>query len=84
VWAGRLRRLLRGSDTVARLGGDEFGILLAGVDVSEARSVATNLLDMIRGHRSTMGSQALRITASIGMTLLDRPELTPEQLFLEA
>jgi diguanylate cyclase (GGDEF)-like protein/PAS domain S-box-containing protein len=82
--AGLLSGRLRGSDLISRLGGDEFGILLAGVDVSEARSVAMNLLDIIRGHSSTVGDQALRITASIGVTLLDRPELTPEQLFVEA
>jgi diguanylate cyclase (GGDEF)-like protein len=82
--AGLLSMRLRGSDLISRLGGDEFGILLSGVDASEARSVATNLLDMIRGHSSTVGDQALRITASIGVTLLDRPELSPEQLFVEA
>jgi diguanylate cyclase (GGDEF)-like protein/PAS domain S-box-containing protein len=82
--AGLVSRRLRSADVVARLGGDEFGILLGGVDASEARSVATSLVDLVRGHASTVGEQALRITASIGATLLDRPELTAEQLLVEA
>jgi diguanylate cyclase (GGDEF)-like protein/PAS domain S-box-containing protein len=81
--AGLMSRRLRSADVVARLGGDEFGILLSGVDAAEARSVATSLVDLIRGHTSTVGDRALRITASIGLTLLDRPELTAEQLLVE-
>ena len=82
--AGLLNRRLRSADAISRLGGDEFGILLGGVDGAEARSVATNLLDLVRGHASIVGDQALRITASIGLTALDRPELTPQQLLVEA
>jgi diguanylate cyclase (GGDEF)-like protein/PAS domain S-box-containing protein len=82
--AGLLGGRLRSADLISRLGGDEFGILLGGVDGSEARSVATSLLDLVRGHAPTVGDQALRITASIGVTLLDRSELTPEQLLMEA
>jgi diguanylate cyclase (GGDEF)-like protein/PAS domain S-box-containing protein len=82
--AGLVSRRLRSADVVSRLGGDEFGILLGGVDASEARSVATSLLDVIRSHTSTVGDQGLRITASIGVTFLDRPELSAEQLLIEA
>jgi diguanylate cyclase (GGDEF)-like protein/PAS domain S-box-containing protein len=82
--AGLLSGRLRTADLISRLGGDEFGILLGGVDGSEARSVATSLVDLVRGHTSSVGDQALRITASIGVTLIDRPELTPEQLLVEA
>jgi diguanylate cyclase (GGDEF)-like protein/PAS domain S-box-containing protein len=81
--AGLMSRRLRSADVVARLGGDEFGILLSGVDAAEARSVATSLVDLIRGHTSTVGHRALRITASVGLTLLDRAELTAEQLLVE-
>jgi diguanylate cyclase (GGDEF)-like protein/PAS domain S-box-containing protein len=82
--AGLLGGRLRSADLISRLGGDEFGILLGGVDGTEARAVATNLLDLVRGHASSVGDQALRITASIGVTLLDRPDRTPEQLLMEA
>jgi diguanylate cyclase (GGDEF)-like protein/PAS domain S-box-containing protein len=81
--AGLMSRRLRSADVIARLGADEFGILLSGVDAAEARSVATSLVDLIRGHTSTVGDRALRITASIGLTLLDRAELTAEQLLVE-
>jgi diguanylate cyclase (GGDEF)-like protein/PAS domain S-box-containing protein len=81
--AGLMSRRLRAADVVARLGGDEFGILLSGVDAAEARSVATSLVDLVRGHPSTVGDRALRITGSVGVTLLDRPELTAEQLLVE-
>jgi diguanylate cyclase (GGDEF)-like protein len=82
--AGLLSRRLSSADMVARMSGDEFGILLGGVDVAEARSVAAALLDLVRGHASIVGDQALRITASIGLTALDRPELTAQQLLVEA
>jgi diguanylate cyclase (GGDEF)-like protein/PAS domain S-box-containing protein len=82
--AGLLSRRLTSADVVSRLGGDEFGILLGGVDGAEARSVAAALLDLVRGHASIVGDQALRITASIGVTVLDRPELTAQQLLVEA
>jgi len=37
--ATKLVDILRPGDTIARLGGDEFGLVLAGVDVSSARTV---------------------------------------------
>ena len=42
--AGRLRRLLRESDTVARLGGDEFAILMPSGDHGRAAIVARKIL----------------------------------------
>jgi diguanylate cyclase (GGDEF)-like protein len=70
--AGRLSRAVRGSDTVARLGGDEFTIILedTGSDQDVAR-VARAALEAL-GAELRLGGQALRISASIGITLYPR------------
>jgi diguanylate cyclase (GGDEF)-like protein/PAS domain S-box-containing protein len=82
--AGLLSRRLRDTDVVARLGGDEFAVLLSASGAAEAKQVAEELLSLIRGHSASLGRQPLRVTTSIGVTLMDRPELTPEQLLVEA
>jgi len=67
--AGRLKGILRKSDTVARMGGDEFVLLLWEVNQKEdAIKVAQKILEEFRqpffidGHR-------LDITASIGIAI---------------
>ena len=44
---------------------------------SALRTVATSLVDLIRGHTSTVGDRALRITASIGLACTAEDEAGP-------
>ncbi len=69
----RLRGALRPGDELARFGGDEFMVLLPHVDERGALATATRLRTQlaqpveVAGHRRT-------ITASVGLTLCDRPD----------
>jgi diguanylate cyclase (GGDEF)-like protein len=80
------RARLRESDILARLGGDEFAIVLPGVDESEARLVASNILQALR--LETSGERRIgprSVTASIGIALLAGSEkLTADELLVRA
>lgn len=66
---GRLRGVVRESDTVGRLGGDEFAVLLLGVgDVDHAKRVADKLLKALEAHFVVDGL-TLEVGASIGIAL---------------
>jgi len=65
--AGRLRS----TDSVARLGGDEFAVLLPEADEEDACATAQALLDVIRGHRSSFDCRHVRVTASVGIALVN-------------
>ena len=82
--AGILRKRLRTSDIIARLGGDEFGVLLEGTDGPEADAVAEELLGVVRKHGVAIGGQPMRVTTSIGLTLLGREGISAENLLVEA
>jgi diguanylate cyclase (GGDEF)-like protein len=64
--AGRLRTLLRKSDTVARLGGDEFGILLPDSGVEHAQLIVSKILAALEVPITIQG-QPMDMTTSIGI-----------------
>jgi diguanylate cyclase (GGDEF)-like protein/PAS domain S-box-containing protein len=65
--AGRLRRVLRSSDTLARLGGDEFIVLLADLARPEdAQHVAHKLVGALQ-EPCNIDGYALDLAGSIGM-----------------
>ena len=69
IAAGRVREVLRPSDTAARHGGDEFAILIEDVvDEADALAVATRLAEALRAPMQ-LGDTAVRIAASIGVAL---------------
>jgi diguanylate cyclase (GGDEF)-like protein len=69
IAAGRVRDVLRPSDTAARHGGDEFAILIEDVaDEADALAVATRLAEALRAPIQ-LGDVAVRIAASIGVAL---------------
>ena len=64
--AGRLKHLVRETDTVARLGGDEFVLVLADLDSIETMAaVAEKVLESVAAPISLAGHE-LNITTSIG------------------
>ena len=81
---GSVQRRFARTDIVSRLGGDEFGILLDAGDASEARSVAEELLAMVRGHRPPCGDRPCRSRRASASRCSTAPNLTPEQLLIEA
>lgn len=81
VVAQRLRRRLRDTDILARLGGDEFAVILPRADEESVRSVARDLLATIREEQVEIGDgQVLHLTASMGIALFRRTDLSHDDL----
>ena len=78
--AERLRRSLRGLDLLGRLGGDEF-VVLAHLDNDPqlAQRIGTRLVASLQQPFSLEGL-ALRVSASIGISLLDGQQQADELL----
>ncbi|UJA19710.1 EAL domain-containing protein [Thermoleophilia bacterium SCSIO 60948] len=84
-----LRSRLRSSDVIARLGGDEFGVILPHATPQEARIVAAELVEVVRGQAHVdSGGVTRRATASIGVSLFgdrgDGPPPSGDDLVVEA
>jgi diguanylate cyclase (GGDEF)-like protein/PAS domain S-box-containing protein len=69
-----LARRLRSSDVLARLGGDEFAVLLPRGDAENARTVASGLLDALRGQPVFVAGRRVPVTTSIGVALFEPGE----------
>ncbi len=67
--ARRIRSCLRESDTVARLGGDEFAVVLSAMaETNHIEDVAQKIIGGL-AKPFQLGSEAVYVTASIGITL---------------
>jgi diguanylate cyclase (GGDEF)-like protein len=66
-----LEREARAADVVARTGGEEFSLLLPASDLAGARQFALRLLAALRGTVHEVDGERLRVTASIGLGLVD-------------
>jgi diguanylate cyclase (GGDEF)-like protein len=78
--AGRLRRVVRRSDTVARLGGDEFTIILEGLrHVDDAARVAEHALVSLR-QSFELGGIVVELGASLGVAIASHPSEVPDAL----
>jgi diguanylate cyclase (GGDEF)-like protein/PAS domain S-box-containing protein len=82
--AGLLRQRLRETDVLARLGGDEFAILLPQVGREHAEEMAKRLVHAVRGHTVVAAERPIRVTTSVGVTVLGEAELTAEEVLVEA
>jgi diguanylate cyclase (GGDEF)-like protein len=84
IVAGRLRGLVRDTDTVARMGGDEFVIVQGPIrDPAEATSLAQRIIALISEPYDLDGHQAV-IGASIGIAVGPGDGLRPDKLLRNA
>jgi diguanylate cyclase (GGDEF)-like protein len=82
--ATRLERAVREHDTLARFGGDEFVVVCEDLDgVPGAVAVANQLADVLASPFS-IGGKEISVSARIGITLADGPELDADELVREA
>ena len=87
--AQRLRQNVREQDTVARLGGDEFVVVLQNLsnDLGEAsaqtRSCSELLLERL-SHPYELAGHEHHCSASIGVTLLNDPEASVDEVLKQA
>jgi diguanylate cyclase (GGDEF)-like protein/PAS domain S-box-containing protein len=82
--AARLAKMMRDSDTVARLGGDEFVVLAEDLQTdAEALTVAERVLHALE-EPFVVGSTAVSMLASIGVSVSHDPNADPEALLREA
>ncbi len=72
------------TDTLARFGGDEFVVLLPDLESArQAEEVAERILQKI-ARPQQVGGHELYLSASIGISLLDDSETSPEKLIRQA
>ena len=83
VVGDRIRGSLRATDTAARFGGDEFAVLLADPMPDDLLVVAQRIQERIAAP-ITLGSQQVRVTASIGITTAEDGYREPEDVLRDA
>ncbi len=80
VCAGELRK----SDYIGRLGGEEFGIVLCEGGADAAATVASRLWKAVAESAVETAKGPLRITASLGIAVLDADVSDPKDLISRA
>lgn len=69
VISGRIRSVVRSSDTAARLGGDEFAIVLHGVNDRGAVVKICDKLSRVLMQPADIGHSTLQVSGSIGVAI---------------
>ena len=82
--AQQLRYAVRADDFIARFGGDEFVVLVRNVSRNEARTVATKVLELMRGLKHVEREQVFHLQCSIGITLLHGARTSSHEVIAQA
>lgn len=84
-FAERFRRNTRGIDLACRLGGEEFVVIMPDTELVRAYQVAERMRACIEAEPFPVNaSTMLRVTASFGLSTLERIDDTPETLYKRA
>ncbi len=75
---------IRANDSLARLGGDEFGLLLENCSSTTAIAIAQNVIDAISHHTFQYNHHNFRISASVGIVLIDEHVESASELLTQA
>jgi diguanylate cyclase (GGDEF)-like protein len=71
--AAAMQATLRGYDIVGRTGGEEFAFILPATSAAEAAEAGERLREAVAQVRLPPGQGALRVTASVGIAVVERP-----------
>jgi diguanylate cyclase (GGDEF)-like protein/PAS domain S-box-containing protein len=82
--AHRLRSVVRGEELVARLGGDEFAIVQTGGTQPAHAGLLSERIIAILGKPCAIGSQIVRVSASIGVAVFPADADNPGDLVRNA
>lgn len=66
-----IKSCIRHSDVFARIGGDEFAILLPECNADKALEISTAVCESVDQYRFKFDSQRFRISASIGLVVIN-------------
>jgi diguanylate cyclase (GGDEF)-like protein len=81
---GRVREIVRGTDTVARLGGDDFAVVCEDAGGPPGAAwVAERILEWLSRPFRVEGHE-IQLSATIGIAVAHGPEVDPEALLREA
>ncbi|MFZ6772746.1 GGDEF domain-containing protein [Undibacterium sp. SXout7W] len=70
----QLQNSVRQSDAVGRIGGEEFSVFLPDTDLSGATKLAESMRSEIEKLMPQIGTQRIKVTASIGVASCERSE----------
>ncbi|MDO8963532.1 MAG: diguanylate cyclase [Coriobacteriia bacterium] len=75
--AGALAITVRGSDLASRFGGDEFAVIAPELDAEAAVALGERILEAIRAVDVTTPGGSVRVTASVGVAVVEDPPESP-------
>ncbi|SEO04863.1 PAS domain S-box-containing protein/diguanylate cyclase (GGDEF) domain-containing protein [Duganella sp. CF517] len=84
ILANLLQGKMRESDVLARLGGDELGALLGYCQLDQARLIAEEIRQLIKGFRFVWDEHSFEIGASIGMVEISADSKSVSDLLVAA
>lgn len=80
----RLRSRLRVNDTLARMGGDEYALILRNSQANDPLKAAEDFRKALSGQLFSYGDKHYRITASIGVAIIDKNVMSPSEVMANA
>ncbi|HEX2025579.1 MAG TPA: sensor domain-containing diguanylate cyclase [Actinomycetota bacterium] len=81
---GRIREIVRGTDTVARLGGDDYAVVCEDAGGPRGAGwVAERIIEWL-SRPFRIGGHEVLVGASVGIAVTDRPDADPEDLVRES
>jgi diguanylate cyclase (GGDEF)-like protein len=78
------RETLRKIDFIGRIGGEEFAIFLPGSDAAGALETAERLRARLAASAVPTGTGPVRVTVSIGVTIVSASDTTPDPILSRA